>query len=164
MAEGTRVVHDRRNMVTRATLTLLTIALLCGPVEARSQEADVRASVEETLKAWSGGDLESFADFYHSDTRGFFMDGGVLVVGFDGNALRAGFESGFRAELTLRDLDVKVYESTAVSVAYLDGSITLPNGTSIPGTWRYSEARVWDGSDWKIVQYHFSRLTVQPVR
>ena len=141
-------------------------AALIGPVlamaalvsSAQGQEAAVREAVTGTLAAWSEGDFDRFADYYHPDVRGFFLDGSVVTRGFEVEALRAAHAEGLRAEMTLRELETRVYGSTAVSEGYLDGTIGLPGGMSLSGSWRYSETRVLTDGVWRVVQYHFSQL------
>ena len=140
----------------RNQLFVLGLAYAIAATGAAAQESEVRDFVEGTLAAWSSGDFQSFAEHYHPDARGFFLDGGNLIEGINVEGLQAGYDAGIRAELTLRDLDVQVYGETSVSVAYLDGSLTLPGGAVQPGTWRYTETRVRDGGTWRVVQYHFS--------
>ncbi len=135
-----------------------------SPGTCDAQESEVRAAVEATLDAWSSGEFDTLASFYHPEAKGFFFDGGFLVDGVDVNALRVGYEAGVRAELTLRDLRVRLLGDAAVSSAYLDGALTLPAGVQIPGTWRYTETRVRDGATWKVIQYHFSTLTAEAPR
>lgn len=135
--------------------------LLPGPGPASNlgaQEADVASAVRATLDAWKAGRHQAFVDQYHPDARGFFLDGGPLTRGFDVESLTAAAEAGFEADVTLRDLDVRMYPGVAVSVGYLEGTLTLPGGISLPGTWRYSETRVQDGGSWKIVQFHVSSM------
>ncbi len=126
---------------------------------AQDAEAQVRAAVQATVEAWSQGDFEAFAAQYHDDVRGFFLDGAALARGFDIAALRMAYEAGLTASVSVRDVDVRVYDRTAVVVAYLDGSINLPAGAgSIGGTWRYSETRIREDDAWRVVQYHISEL------
>ena len=123
---------------------------------ARAQDADIRAAVTETLAAWRVGDFETFGTFYHPEARGFFMDGGPIITGFDVAALEAAHEAGLRTRIEVSDLKVQRYGGLAVTAALLEGSVSLPNGLEIPGAWRYTETRILDGGIWKIVQYHFS--------
>ncbi|UCD23904.1 MAG: DUF4440 domain-containing protein [Gemmatimonadota bacterium] len=151
------------NTIIRSLRTLsvvLCISSLVQPsVQAQVEDA-VKASMLETLAAWNAGDVEGFGAFFAPDTRGFNLDGGLLIRGFNAAALQAAISAGFGINVEPRDIDVKVYGNAAVGVAYLDGSITLPGGAVREGTWRYSETRVNDGSTWKVVQYHISQMTV----
>ncbi|NIM52249.1 MAG: DUF4440 domain-containing protein [Gemmatimonadales bacterium] len=136
---------------------ILSVSAIHAPTSA-AQEEEVRAAMSATLAAWREGNFEAFGQYYHPETRGFFFDGGRLVVGFNQAALQAAHDAGFRATMEVQDIDVKVYGNAAVAIAYLDGSITLPGGTEESGTWRYSETRIRQDGTWKIVQYHFSKL------
>lgn len=128
-----------------------------------SPEAEVRTAVSETLEAWSAGDFQRLSAHYHADVRGFFLQGAPLARGFSAAALEMAYEAGLRADVSVRDLDVRVHGPTAASVAYVDGTLHLPGDQPpISGTWRYSEARVREEGAWKIVQYHFSRASFPP--
>ena len=134
----------------------LGLLLLAAVPNVRAQEAEVSAAVNATLAAWADGDYETFVGFFHPGVRGFFLDGGALMQGFNAPTLEAMAQAGFTADVEVRDLDVEVYGSTAVSVAYVEGALTLPGGLVIQGAWRYSETRVETDDDWKVVQFHMS--------
>ena len=127
-----------------------------GP--ARAQETGVRAAVSETLAALVTSDFTTFANFFHDDARGFFVDGSAMMGGVSALAFRAAYLAGLRTHLVMRDVNVRVYGNTAVSGALLGGSVTLPGGAVREGTWRYSDTRVLEEGTWKIVQYHISQL------
>ena len=80
-----------------------------------------------------------------------------MTQGFNVQALRAVAEAGFRADVVVRDLDVQVHGGTAMTVGYLEGSLTMPGGMSLQGVWRYSESRVSTDDGWKVVQFHISQ-------
>ena len=146
-------------MLIHRSVVALTLAYALTAGGAAGQESEVRQAVSGTLAAWSAGDFQAFASFYHPDARGFFLDGGVLLEGIDPAALQAGYEAGVRAEFELRDLDVRMTDGVALTAGYLDGSLTLPGGVVRNGTWRYTETRVPDGGVWKVIQFHFSDMT-----
>jgi ketosteroid isomerase-like protein len=127
-----------------------------GP--ARAQETGARAAVSETLAALVTNDFPTFANFFHDDVRGFFVDGSTMIEGFSALAFRAAYLAGLRTNVVMRDLNVRVYGNTAVSGALLGGSVTLPGGAVREGTWRYSDTRVLEEGTWKIIQYHISQL------
>ena len=117
----------------------------------------MRAAVVETLDAWASGRFGDFAGFYHSDARGFFLDGGPLTGGFTVDAMEAARTMGFRTELEIEGLEVSVYNGVAASAGYLVGRLILPGGTTMDGTWRYTDTRVLEDGRWKVVQFHFSQ-------
>jgi uncharacterized protein (TIGR02246 family) len=143
-------------------VALMTLSLVASTSDA--QEGDVRAAITETLAAWSAGDLERLGQFYGTDARGFLFGGGPLVKGFNAVVLQAAYDAGFRATFEVRGLEVRVSGDAAMAVAYLDGTLTLPDGEEEVGSWRYSETRVRDGERWKIAQYHFSKVTTPAAR
>lgn len=135
----------------------LMLLLVAAVPNIRAQEAEVSAAVHATLEAWAAGDFETFVGFYHPDARGFFLDGRPLIDGFSVDALQVMADAGFQANVEVQDLDVQMHGGTAMSVGYLVGSLTLPGGMSLSGTWRYSESRVETPDGWLIVQFHISQ-------
>ena len=134
----------------------LMSSLAAGSV--RAQETDVRADVSATLAALAAGDAITFVDFFHDDVRGFFVNGSNMIEGISVLALRALYLTGLQTNVIMSELNVRVYGNTAVSGALLQGSVTMPGGAMISGTWRYSDTRVLDEGRWKVVQYHISQL------
>ena len=134
----------------------LMSSLAAGSV--RAQETDVRADVSATLAALAAGDATTFVDFFHDDVRGFFVNGSNMIEGISVLALRALYLTGLQTNVVMSELNVRVYGNTAVSGALLQGSVTMPGGAMISGTWRYSDTRVLDEGRWKVVQYHISQL------
>ncbi len=150
--KGSDQVKSRRIIFGLCLLSLLASG------SAGAQEDEVRAAVSATLAALVARDVPAFASFYHNDTRGFFVDRTSMIEGFSSLAVRAAFATGLRVNVVMNDLDVRVYGNTAVSGALLQGSVTMPGGALISGTWRYSDTRVLDEGTWKVVQYHISPL------
>jgi len=142
--------------VSRRVLGLGLVLLFTAVPNVRAQEAEVSAAVTATLTAWVEGEYEAFVGNYHPDARGFFLDGGALIQGFSAPTLEAMAQAGFKADITVRDLDVQVHGSLAVSIAYLEGALTMPGGMVLEATWRYSETRLQTDAGWKVVQFHIS--------
>ena len=144
----------------RSRYVIFAFCLMCslatGP--ARAQETGVEAAVSATLAALVTNEFTTFANFFHDDARGFFVDGSTMIEGFSPMAFRAAYLTGLRTNVVMRDLKVSVYGNTAVSGVLLGGSVTLPGGAVREGTWRYSDTRVLEGGTWKIIQYHISQL------
>ncbi len=144
-------------MKSRRIILVFCLMSSLASGSARAQEADVRAAVEATLAALIARDVPAYANFYHEDTRGFFVDRSNMIEGFSSLAVRAAFITGLRLDVVMSDLNVKVYGDAAVVGALFRGSVTLPGGAVATGTWRYSETRVLDDGTWKVVQYHLSQ-------
>jgi ketosteroid isomerase-like protein len=138
-------------------VSLYAFAPLHAGAHVQAQEAEVRAAVAETLAAWTSGRFETFAGFYHDDVHGFFLDGGPLTGGFSVAELEAARTMGFRTEFELEGLEVSVYDGVAASAGYLVGRLILPGGTTMDGTWRYTDTRILVDGEWKVVQFHFSQ-------
>ncbi len=146
----------------KIVFVLLGMILIWQP--AYTQQDEVEAAMVESLAAWRAGDFATLGNYYAVETRGFMLDEGYLLTGYNPAALEAAMAAGFAFEVEARDIDIiLVNETVAVAVAYVDGSVTVPGGTSQEGTWRYSETRVKRDGYWKVVQYHFSKLVVPEI-
>ena len=125
-----------------------------------AQEEEVRAAMVESLSAWSEGDFQKLGTFFAGQTRGYMLGGTVLVTGFNPQALEAAISAGFSFEIEPREIDIlMVGETVAVAVAMIEGTITLPGGGMQHGPWQYSETRVLEGGQWRVIQYHFSPVS-----
>jgi ketosteroid isomerase-like protein len=150
------------NTLQRAVrvVAIVVCAMSIYTQAAQSQEEEVREQMLASLAAWNEGNVEVFGEYYGAEARGFNLDGGPLIRGFNPAALQAAMAAGFGISVEPRDVDVKLYGDMAVGVAYLDGRITLPGGATRDGTWRYSDTRIKEGATWKVVQYHISLMSV----
>ena len=142
--------------------TAVLMALCCAALpktHLAAQEAEVRQAIVESLAAWRAADFQRLGTFYDARVRGYMLDGGMLLTGYNAEALQAAVDAGFSFSLEPQDIDILILNPTvAVAVAIVEGTITVPGGETQEGSWRYSETRVKDGSVWKVVQYHFSPL------
>ena len=159
-----RLRHQKPEESVRIRSAALAGALaLFVPGALQAQEADVRAAVAGTLDAWKSGDFQAFAGYYHPDARGFFLDGGPLTGGFTVEAMEAARSMGFETRLELEGLEVSVFGDVATAAGYLLGTLVLPGGATLDGTWRYTDTRVLTGGAWQVVQFHFSPQEEQDV-
>ena len=161
-----------RNRSTRrrtgaCRLRLVAVAISCiavlmsvnMPSNLGAQEANVESVVRSTLLALSEGRYDDFIAHFDPAARGFFLDGGpLLATGFSVDQLNMAAAAGAGVSVDIDELDSRIHGDAAVSVAYLEGSLTLPGGVVIEGTWRYSETRIRRGGAWRIVQFHMSPL------
>lgn len=126
------------------------------PVEA---EAEVIEAVSATLAAWNGGDVAAFLSHFHPNANGFFLDGDLLRPALNGDHLENAYDAGFKPNMTVQHVKVKVHDGCAIVTGYLLGTLATPNDSDLVGTWRFSEVRINDEGRWKILHYHFSLLT-----
>ena len=145
-------------------VTIVLLVALCAVVSVQTavaQEDEVRAAMVESLAAWSAADFQKLGNFYAAETRGYMLDGGMLITGYNAAALEMAVSAGFGFNVEPRDIDIMmVTETVAVTVAIVEGAITMPGGEVQEGSWRYSETRKLEGGVWKVVQYHFSPLSI----
>lgn len=145
----------------RTIMTVFLLGMLALGQSAAAQQDEVREAMVASLAAWTAGDFETLGNYYAPQTRGFMLDGGFLITGYNPAALQAAVDAGFSFSLEAKDIDIVIIgETVAVSVAYVEGSVTTPGAEPQGGEWRYSETRVKEGGFWKVVQYHFSPLEV----
>lgn len=149
--------------VKRTILVVFSCAAL-SVQPAIGQKEEVRAAMERSLGAWRAGNFQELASYYAPQTRGFMLDGGFLITGFSVEALEAAASAGVAFNVEPREIDIlMVTDDVAVTVAILEGSVTMPDGEVQEGPWRYSETRVHEGGMWKVIQYHFSEMTLDPL-
>jgi ketosteroid isomerase-like protein len=141
--------------ITIIILTFCILGVSIGPVAA--QEEEVRAAMVESLAAWSAGDFQRLGTFFAEQTRGYMLGGTILVTGFNPQALEAAVSAGFSFDIEPREIDILMAgETVAVAVAMVEGTITLPGGELQQGPWQYSETRILQDGQWRVIQYHFS--------
>ena len=146
-------------MKSRCVILAFCLMSSLGSESVSAQEAEVRAEVARTLSALTARDASRFVDFFHDDARGFFVDGSAMVNGPSLLIVQAAFVTGLRTNVLMSDVDVRVYGNTAVVGALFTGAVTLPGGVVVrTGTWRYTDTRVEEDGEWKIVQFHISQI------
>ena len=130
-----------------------------------TEEAEVRELILRRIAEYNSGEYVDtiLDDWYPGTVNGFAV--GLLWEGQHSDEAqaewKASFDAGFKPNIELRHLDVKVYGNTAVATGYQVGSYTLPDGRRWEGTWRYTEVRVKHGGQWRFVHSHVSPLAVE---
>lgn len=152
----------------RGRITTILLAICCVGISiqpAAAQKEEVRAAMIESLAAWSAADFQKLGTFFAEEARGYMPGGSTLLIGFKPSALEAAVSAGMSFDIEPQEMDIQmVGETVAVAVASVVGVITLPGGVVQNGPWHYSETRVLEGGNWKIVQYHFSTAPAGPGR
>lgn len=141
--------------VPRWLVVLGAIALASGV--AADDVGDIKKSAERVLAAYSSGDAAKAAAFF-AEGADLFGGNGRMLVDFSEDELAEAFAAGTKYDLAWRDLTARVHGETGITSGYIEGSVTLPDGTVIPANWRNSATWVKDGGKWKLAQFHTSDL------
>ena len=143
------------------TILMILVGGLVLTTAAKADDVDdVKAAVLAVDAAYNSGDVDAIAQYMHSE-HSRFPPGGLLVEGFDKERLKADFDAGFKLDITARHLGVKIYGNTAVATGYIEGRVTLPDGTINQPRSRFTEVWIKQRGNWKRVHIHSSPLTGQ---
>jgi len=123
-----------------------------------SDTAEVKAVVLRHLAMLNAGDVATRAKYYLSEFTGFGLDGGRLIsLGFDRRT--GALDADQIYDLRCRDLRIYVHKDTAIATAYLVGTVTRPDGASVPVAGRSSWVHLRQEGEWKIAHTHLSPLS-----
>ena len=156
-----------RQRVTMIALGLgfiaLTTTVFADDVE------DVKAAYLRHITLSRTGQVDAFLE-QHEPGHTAFGPNGALLSRFDSledekkfrqaaasNVNPDAFDSQSLSQL-VRHMEVQVYGNTAVLTTYLQGPITLPDGTQRPGTRRVTSVWIKQGNRWTEVHDHMSPL------
>jgi CubicO group peptidase (beta-lactamase class C family) len=122
-------------------------------------ETEVKAAVMELIGGFNAGSIDQIERRLAPQHNRFPGDGGFLTSFIDTSELRGLFQSAWKLDFKVNNLETAVYGNNAVATFFMSGTITPPNGTPRPdGPWRSSF--VWNKQDgaWKLVHSHQSTL------
>lgn len=122
-------------------------------------EAEVKAAVMDLIGGFNAGSLEQIERRLALQQNRFPGDGGFLTSFIEPLELRGLFQSGWKLNFKVDNLETAVYGNSAVATFFMSGTITPPNGTQrSDGPWRSSF--VWNKQDggWKLVHSHQSAI------
>jgi len=129
-----------------------------------TEEAEVRELILRRVAEFNSGDYADIvADDGHPGTVNGFAPRGSLLWEQEYTEeaqaeWKAWYDAGYKPNIELRHLNVKVYGNASVATGYQVGSYTFPGGRRVEGTWRYTEVRVKHDGQWKFVHSHVSAL------
>ena len=122
----------------RISAFAFVLSLVSVPAFGQTPEADVTAAVKRTFDAYNKGGSVVFERQFMLVADGFYIDNGALASGDD---IIQATRPDLKPSVTLRQLNVRVYGTTAVIAA----DIVLAGCTSARsqrhGTWRFTETR-----------------------
>ncbi|MFN2512235.1 MAG: serine hydrolase [Pyrinomonadaceae bacterium] len=122
-------------------------------------EAEVKAAVMDLVGGYNAGSVEQIERRLAPQQNRFPGEGGFLTSFIDAAELGRLFQSGFKVNFQVNNLETAVYGNTAVATFFMTGTITPPNGAPRrDGPWRSSF--VWNKQDgaWKLVHSHQSAI------
>ncbi len=147
--------------IVAVTMCIVAIFLTAA---ARADDAeDVKAAYARHIKLSRTGQVEPFVDQHLPGHSAFGPTGGMLTR-YDSPEEERASRSRLRQPAytslasILRHLEVKVYGDAAVVTGYLQGPITLTDGTRRQGTRRVTAVWIKQGNEWKEVHDHMSPL------
>lgn len=142
--------------------TLCVAILLTTPVRANDVE-DVQEAYTKHIMLSRTGQVELFVDQHFPGHSAFGPTGGMLTR-YDSPEEEKKSRSRMRQPVytslanILRHLEVRVYGDAAVVTGYLDGPITLTDGSRRQGTRRVTAVWIRQGTEWLEVHDHMSPL------
>ena len=146
----------------RANLTSAMVALLVPGVLVAQAEEEIRRAVIAHYEAISAGEMSLVVDQHVGEFTGFLFGAGTLDrFGSHDEQRQAWIEEGgeLGADLTPRDIEVVVLDDVALALFFLDGSLTLPDGQTLTGSWGVTEVWVREGDEWKELHHHDSPVS-----
>ncbi len=126
----------------------------------QKSEDEVKAAVMSLIGAINSSNVDQIERYLTPQQNAFRRDGGSLAPFVDVSGLREDFRAGVKVNIQVGDLEVAVYDNTALTTCIFSQSVTLPNGrVRNDGLSRVS--LVWNKQEgtWKVVHGHQSPLT-----
>lgn len=125
----------------------------------RAAEAEVKDALMDIIAGFNSGSVDQIERRLAPQHNRFQGEGGFLTSFIDASELRGAFQSGFKLNLQVHNLETAVYGSNAVSTFFIGGTVTPPNGTSrTDGPWRSSFFWSKQEGAWKLVHSHQSAM------
>ena len=122
-------------------------------------EAEVKAAVMDIVAGYNSSNVDQIERRLAPQQNRFRGEGGFLGSFVDGPELRQAFQSGFKVNMQVKNLEVAVYGDSAIATFFAGTTITPANGPPrTEGPWRCSY--FWNKQDgaWKLVHAHQSPL------
>lgn len=145
-----------RNRAINFCLIFFILAFSCTLLAQDKEAADVEAALNAALQAYNAGEVEKFAAHFHSDVRGYFLDGSPMRKGMDAANVQGLFDQGYKPSLTAEATQISIHGDIALVTTTMTGSITWPGGKTDSGKWRHTEVRQKTDDGWKVIHYHLS--------
>ena len=122
-------------------------------------EAEVKAAVMDIVAGYNSGNVDQIERRLAPQQTRFYGEGGFLTGFVDAAELKGAFQSGFKVEMEVNNLEAAVYNDSAITTFFVRTTVTPANGPQrTEGPWRSSF--FWNKQDgaWKLVHAHQSPL------
>lgn len=158
------------------TLVVLFLVVTALTAKVRADDAeDVKAAYVRHITRSRTGQIDSFVEQHLPGHTAFGPNGGLLTrndsLEAEKKYRQALFDRGRRDSTqpsftsvasVLRHLEVQLYGTTAVLTGYLQGPVTLSDGSTRQGTRRVTAVWIKQGNEWREVHDHMSTLLTSP--
>ncbi len=139
----------------KALTTLLVVGMFLMPAALADDADDVKAAVQKYITALNTGDVNAYVQSGTPEYSAFGGINGGLIQKFysleeQRNRFQGLVDSGFKFNVQIRHLDVKVYGNAAIVTGY-----------SVEGNTTDQRTGVWikQGGQWKQAHRHESPLS-----
>ena len=147
----------------KALTTLCVVGMFLLPAALADDADDVKAALQKYFAALNAGDADAYIQ-HRMPEYSVFAGGGLLnrstSLEEQKNDFQAEVDAGFKYNLQLRHLEVKVYGNTALVTGYVMGTITGPDGTTVQVRNQHSAVWVKQGGQWRRTHRHGSPLSL----
>ena len=141
-------------------LMVLAVGMFLTTTATADDVEDIKKATLEHFATLNSGDVAAHIAHHLQGHTAFAADGGFLQVEDsleeEKKSLQDGYDSGFRTNLQLRHLEVKVYGNAAVVTSYVVGTTTAPDGTIQQTRGRRTAVLIKRGNKWMEVHTHAS--------
>ena len=125
----------------------------------QAAEAEVKAAVMDLVAGYNSSNVEQIERRLAPQSNRFRGEGGFLTAFVDAPELKQAFQTGFKVNMQVHNLEVAVYGNSAIATFFAGTTVTPANGPPrTEGPWRCSY--FWNKQDgaWKLVHAHQSSL------
>ena len=142
----------------------LTMIFVCGVILSNVAWAgdveDIKKATLEHFVTLNAGNVAAHIEHHLQGHTTFGGDGGLLSVDNsleeEKKIMQADVDAGFKNDLSVTHLDVKVYGNTAVVTGYIVGTGTTPDGKTEQVMIRRTAVLIKKGNKWQEVHLHSS--------
>ncbi len=136
-------------------MILLSLSVVASLASA-SDADDVRTAVIDLYAKLNAADADAFIEYMLPQGYTEFGANGDGIFTIDQDYVRDGFSSGIKADLEVRDIEVRVLNDSAIVTGYRVGSIAMPGEEPKERTLCLSMMWTRQEGKWKLVHVHLS--------